>query len=144
MSRIALIGSRDLRGEWGKVAIAAILSTFDSDSTLLVRTSSGGVTASPVEQVAVEMAEAKGIPIERFASTEGGRAATYHRDYRLVEQSDRIVAFFLRGQEMEGGTGHVVEAAIKKGATVEAWALGDDGEVTAIGSIASHWLEPWA
>jgi hypothetical protein len=64
-----------------------------------------------------------------------GRASVYERDYRLAEQSSKVFAWFAPGEEMEGGTGHVVKAAMDRGVAVEAYRLDDDGNVVLLGSI---------
>jgi len=48
------------------------------------------------------------------------------------QQGDYVIAFFSL-PTLEGGTGHVVEAAMSKAIPVEAWWVTPDGEAERIG-----------
>lgn len=76
-----------------------------------------------------------GIPVEYVQPEGGGRESVYNRDYVMVERSDRILAFFPQGEEMSGGTGHVVDAALAKYAPVNAWTIDEQGNIERIGEF---------
>ncbi len=52
-----------------------------------------------------------------------GPGAVFNRDNAMVRDSDLVLAFFAPGRMMEGGTGHVVEAAIDQGVPVYSFEL---------------------
>ncbi len=54
----------------------------------------------------------------------GGPGATFERDVAMVRDSDAVMAFFA-GEEMAGGTAHVVEKAIDARVPVYAYGLVD-------------------
>jgi hypothetical protein len=53
---------------------------------------------------------------------DSGPGAAFNRDNEMVSLSDLVLAFFEPGQEMTGGTGHVVETAIDRGVPVYSFA----------------------
>ncbi len=54
---------------------------------------------------------------------EEGAGAVFNRDNAMVRGSDLVLAFFAPGRMMQGGTGHVVEAAIDQGVPVYSFEL---------------------
>jgi hypothetical protein len=90
--------------------------------------------ASPVESMALRMAQELSLPVAWHRPLNGGRAAVYDRDYSLIEMADRVMAFFREDRLMTGGTGHVVHAALTKGIAVEAWSLSPDGSLYSVGT----------
>ena len=90
--------------------------------------------ASPVEK----LVESVGIRLDRriirFSPTKGGRSAIFFRDYDLVGEASEVVDFFSPDREMEGGTGHVVKAALDRGVRVEAYSCQPDGTLVFLGS----------
>jgi hypothetical protein len=70
------------------------------------------------------------LPVEWFEAHEGrGRAGTYERDYRLVERSSAVVAFFAPEEDPMGssGTAHLLISAIARDVPVFAWTYSDSG-----------------
>lgn len=128
---IVVVGSSDLglSDEMG-VKLASLLSMTDSVG---LRCDRMGNLASPVERLASSIATALGLPIHLFSSVTA-RSGVYHRDYDLVRGSTRVFALFSPLREMDGGTAHVVKAALDEGIPVEAWVLDEDGSLFYLGS----------
>ena len=87
----------------------------------------------PFEALVASLAKTLGYDIETRSPGPGGRKATFVRDVDLVAAADEVVAFFSEKDEMDGGTGHVVEKALDQGRTVRAYTI-VDGESRLIGS----------
>lgn len=94
----------------------------------------GLAASSPVETSAVHLAEALDLAVYWVRPIGSGRSDVFTRDYSLVESSDRVLAFFRHDRVMEGGTGHVVHAALTRGIPVEAWVSYPDGSLDSVGS----------
>lgn len=130
----AIVGSSSLPLSVSLISsVAAILAQTDPEE-LAVRASSSGDPASATELLVDQIGQARGRSIIRFSPGPGGRQAVYHRDYDLVESSSAVYAFFDTDNEMEGGTGHVVKAALDRGIPVEAYSITPEDEVRLIGS----------
>jgi hypothetical protein len=99
-----------------------------------IRAAREGSSSSPVEASAYSLAATLGLECYQVRPMGSGRASVFDRDYTLVESVDRVVAFFRFDRIMEGGTGHVVHAALVKGIPVEAWVLNEDGTLDGVGS----------
>jgi hypothetical protein len=54
-----------------------------------------------------------------------GSAQVFTRDRDMVSGADIVLAFFSEGHVMEGGTGHVVEAAIDHNVPTYSFTLGE-------------------
>jgi nucleoside 2-deoxyribosyltransferase len=93
------------------------------------RTGEMGSFEAAVESITSSM----GITTELVHPGEGDRAEVYRRDYAMIERSDYVMAFFTEGEEMHGGTGHVVEAALAKLAPVYAWSVSPLGHLERVG-----------
>ena len=116
-------------------AIAAVFSTLDPGEAVGVRVPFGEDRAStPVERLVERVATRLQRRVIRFSPTKGGRAATFFRDYDLVTGASEVVAYFSPEREMEGGTGHVVKAALDRGVKVEAYSVRPDGALVFLGS----------
>jgi hypothetical protein len=124
-------------------AILAIVSTLPPDAEVAVRGPGGSenigknTKASVVEDWVYRITGATGRRAEIYrpvrAGPGGGRAAVYLRDYDLVDQASHVYAYFRADKVMEGGTGHVVKAALDRNIPVEAWTISDD-QLVLIGS----------
>lgn len=125
---IAIVASSDLPVTQAiNETLESLVSAAKRDGEgIYVRVSNDGHFASPVEHVAYVHAYRAGVPFYFAQPGEGGREQVYHRDYRLVESCRRVIAFFSAHSAMEGGTGHVVHAAIVKGVPVMAYEIGDN------------------
>jgi hypothetical protein len=131
MSKLVVAAERGVVDSWPiirKIAVHAVLFT---DGEIAVRGPiSGGVTG-PVEEQAVAIAKAVSatpaiyVPIP----SDDARAGVFHRDYKLVEGAELILAFFREGSDMGGGTGHVVKAAIDREVAVDAFSVSEDGDI---------------
>jgi hypothetical protein len=134
----AIVGARDLWLTSDVVSIlCSILSSMREDEVVAIRAPRSDATtlpASPVERFIQELAPKLGHGVQMYAPSGKGRAATFFRDYDLVDSSDGVYAFFAPEAEMEGGTGHVVQAALNRHKTVEAWTLDVHGHLVFIGS----------
>jgi len=73
--------------------------------------------------------------VEWFEPEPGGRDQTYRRDFELVEAADQVIAFFDAEHIMEGGTAHVVEAAMMRNIPVSAWSIDDRGLIERVGEL---------
>lgn len=130
-----IVGSSDIELSPDLVySIAAILATLDPSEGVAIRISGEAEPASPLERLVRSIAARIGRECREFAPTKGGRAATFHRDYDMVDEASSVHAYFSTGREMSGGTGHVVKAALDRGAEVEAWSMDPDGKLGLIGS----------
>jgi len=77
----------------------------------------------------------RGLSAIWFEPEPGGRDQTYRRDFELVSAADRVIAYFSEDHVMEGGTGHVVEAALARNIPVEAWSFDDAGRKRRVGEL---------
>jgi hypothetical protein len=90
--------------------------------------------ASQVERLVESVAARLNRSVIRFSPTKGGRSAVFHRDYDLVDDATEVLAFFSTEREMDGGTGHVVKAALDRGVKVDAYTSRPDGTLAYLGS----------
>jgi hypothetical protein len=87
-----------------------------------------------VEAVAAQMATDLQLDVELcFPPVAGGREGVFKRDYTMIERADRVVAYFSPDKIMDGGTGHLVEAAMNRDIPSEAWRLDDGGRLERVG-----------
>ena len=131
-----IVGSSDLPLSTEIVsAVAAIFSEASPAEAFGVRAPfDEDDVASPVERLVESVADKLGRRVIRFSPTKGGRAAIYHRDYDLVTEATEVLAFFSPEREMDGGTGHVVKAALDRGVKVDAYGVRPDGTLVYLGS----------
>lgn len=87
----------------------------------------------PFEALVSSIATALGYEVKTFSPGPGGRAATFSRDVEAVAAADRVIAYFPADDEMEGGTGHVVDKALDQERPCEAYVL-DGDEIRLFGS----------
>lgn len=131
---VAFVGSRDLMSLRIALHIDQRLNDLPPDSVILVR-KARVAPLGKFESVVVELAKAHGLVV-RFCQPDGNdRAAVYRRDYELVEAADEIEAYFAVDRVMEGGTGHVVEAALARDRQVFAWSTDEHGHVVRVGEF---------
>ena len=112
-NRIAVVGSRQFKN-YSQLCdyLDSIIKWGDS----LV---SGG--AIGVDSMAQRYAKERGLTIRIIYPdyTHYGRGGAFVRNKEIVEQSDRIVAFYASGSFQQGGTANTVEWARKLGKPVE-------------------------
>lgn len=82
------------------------------------------------------MATELGLDVEWFEpDAADGPGQTYSRDFRLIDGADNVIAYFDVNDPMEGGTGHVVDAAMGKGVQVTAYTLDEHGKLELLGEF---------
>lgn len=118
------------------VETISVLASFLAETSgwVGVRKSRSGIAASALEEATLKLCPRLGRSCAGFGPEGYGKAGVFRRDYDLVGSADRVIAFF-SDTLIDGGTAHVVHAAIQKGIAVEAWALTDSGTLQ---PIASH------
>ena len=99
------------------------LVALPDHSMILLRAAKDG-TPQLFEALASRIAGVLGIQVVWFTPEGHGRESVFFRDYRLVEAADALVAYFDSARIMDGGTGHVVEAALNREVPVTAWSVG--------------------
>jgi hypothetical protein len=131
--RLALAGNHDISPIRVASAIYARIRALPSGSIILLRRPRNpSIPAGTFELIAARIAQDRGLEVEWFEPEPGGREQVYRRDFELVGAADRVEAFF-SSNEMNGGTGHVVEAALSKGIPVFAWCVAERGALERIG-----------
>ncbi len=130
---IAIIASSDL---WPTPEVVAAVGTviLSTEEPVGIRVDKKLNVTSHVEAAVLQIAATVGREVVFFPPQGAGRESVYERDYQLAERSSRVYAYFAPGQEMEGGTGHVVKAALDRGIDVEAFRLDNEGNVELLGS----------
>ena len=132
-----IVGSHDLPALHSNVvsAITGFMSTAGPGEAVAIRAAlDSDQPASVVERLAMIQAEALGFPVIMFRPTRGGREAVFRRDYEMMVDATGVLAFFSPEREMDGGTGHVVKAALDQGVSVEAYSERPDGTLVYLGS----------
>jgi len=121
------------------VQIARLIADLPPESIILLRrprlNPPGIMELAISEMVAQDVLADHHLSVEWFEPAPGDRSQTYQRDFEMVSVADRVVAYFDEGHIMEGGTGHVVEAALAREVPVEAWAISGDGRIWRVGEI---------
>lgn len=134
--RVAVAGSTGITDAYGTVAlfghVASTLAVLPAGSEVLLRCRANGDTGT-FERVVAAMARGMGIGVRMFAPPAGGRASNYLRDYEIVDEADSVEAYFTDERVMDGGTGHLVEAALNRDRSVRAWRLTPEGRVERVG-----------
>lgn len=105
--------------------LIAFLESLPHDTTVLLRR--GNVSDPGLFERVMAMActELWWFGIEWFRpDPEKGREGVFLRDYDMVRSADVVLCYF-SGGEIEGGTGHVVKAAIDAETPCYAWGLRD-------------------
>lgn len=128
-------------GSYQAMSINLALHMFDvlrrlpAGSTVLLRAPRNpSEPIGKVEAVAAQMATDLQLQVELcFPPVAGGREGVLKRDYTMVERADRVVAYFSPDKIMDGGTGHVVEAAMNRDIPSEAWRLDENGHLDRVG-----------
>jgi hypothetical protein len=88
------------------------------------------------ERVIAAMCIELGLSFEWCRPEPGtGRGGTYDRDYDMVSRADYVEVFFHADRIMEGGTGHLVEAALSLMIPVYAWTVDEHGQIWRVGEM---------
>jgi len=124
--KVCIVGSRSLEVD-GNVALHVVttLVQLDPSDEILVRKPLTRVLR-PFEALVASLAGTMGHTVTEYAPEPGGRAQVFLRDVEMVRDSDQVIAFFADGDEMSGGTGHVVDKAIDQKRSVRAYAVEAD------------------
>ena len=133
---IVIVGSNGL---WPTPHLAStILSIMLShnDNIVGVRRRHGeNKPVSMTEEIAVRIARKLSMNTYDYVSMATGSKAGFVRDNEMVKGANHVYAFFAPGEEMKGGTGHVVEAALRGGVPVTAYHLDGRGDLVEFGSF---------
>ena len=137
MNSVGIVASHDLEvsPEIATQIAAVILATF-GDGYIHVRANSEGIS-TPIERFTDHLYNQMGPygwTTVKHHSMGPDRADVFLRDIDLVMEVERLIAFFHPWRIMEGGTGHVVFAALAKEVPVEIWSLDDYGNLINIAS----------
>lgn len=121
--KVAVVGSRALEVN-GDVAIhvVTLLAELPSGAEILVRRPLTR-PLRPFEALVSALANSLGHEVTEYTPDPGGRSQVFLRDVELVRDADEIIALFPDGDEMSGGTGHVVDKAIDQKRPVRAYAV---------------------
>jgi nucleoside 2-deoxyribosyltransferase len=80
------------------------------------------------------LAKTMGLGVYWYKPQPGeGAGATFNRDAAMVRRADYVLAFFDEDHAMEGGTAHVVDAALNAMVPVYAWTLDPAGRLARLG-----------
>lgn len=123
--KVAIVGSRTFPMSEGAGHILGAVARLKPGDTVLVRPSEG------VDYMAQVFAYVRHLDVKVYHA-DGARGDVFRRDMKLVDDADIVTAFFDPEHVMEGGTGHIVETAMRKGKPVEAWTV-RDGELERVG-----------
>jgi hypothetical protein len=84
------------------------------------------------------MAAQLGFAISWWPPEPGGREQNFLRDFAMVTDADRAEAFFDWEHPMEGGTAHLVEAAMMRGVPIYAWTIDPKGLLDRLGELEHY------
>jgi len=134
--KVVFAGARALPlAPTARYILAELVKLPGGSQVLLRRPKTPGKWPGEFELLVSRLAGILGVSVE-WRQPEGiDRSQTYLRDLGMVEDADYVVAFFAQERVMEGGTGHVVEAAWSKLRAVEAYTIGQDGDLIDVGSF---------
>lgn len=129
---VCLVGSRSLKVD-GDVAlhVLAALQAIPG-GTVLLRKPLWRPPRS-FETLVSTLAASLGLEVRWCVPAPGGRSLVFLRDVEMVQAADEVIAFFPEGEEMTGGTAHVVEKALDQKRPVRAYAI-QAGAIRLVGS----------
>lgn len=130
--RIALAGNSDLPLD--RTARHVVPWLTRAETVLLRHPKTASRRPGGFERMVAKLAPILGVTVEWFRPEGNEKGNTFNRDLDMVAHADRVVCFFTTDQ-MDGGTGHVVDAAMNKGVPVEGWWIDSDGEAVRIGEF---------
>lgn len=128
--KIALAGNSDLPLD--RTARHVVPWLTKAEVIFLRHPKTRGRRPGGFEQMTAKLAEAMGVKVVWCKPEGNDKGNTYIRDLDMVSRADFVIAFFTT-EQMDGGTGHVVEAAMSKSIPVEGWWIDSDGEAQRIG-----------
>ena len=128
--RIALAGSSDLAVD--RTARHVIPWLLKAESILLRHPKTASRRPGGFELMVSKLAATLGVEVIWCRPEGSEKGNTYIRDLDMVRKADFAIGYFATDQ-MDGGTGHVVEAAMSCNVPVEGWWIASDGSATRIG-----------
>src|SRR5678815_529380 len=128
--RVALAGNSDLPLD--RTARHVVPWLVKAGTVFLRHPKTRGRKPGGFEQMVAKLAAALDVEVVWCRPEGSDKGNTYIRDVDMVSRSDFVIAFFTT-EVMDGGTGHVVEAAMSKAIPVEGWWIDSDGEAVRIG-----------
>lgn len=108
------------------VFLAERFLRLPKDCSILVRRARSGRVNS-FEALVADLAVRTGRTVQFYEPQGDDRGAVYRRDYAFVEAATYIEAYFAPDRVMEGGTGHIVDAALARECPVFAWTVTPSG-----------------
>jgi hypothetical protein len=122
-TRVAFAGAGSLPGSAALPAFRFLLSI--KDPVILMRR---GINTQPgrIEFAIATAAKVMDWEVEWFVPEPGGRDQVFYRDIEMVREADIVLCVFPSHDPMGGGTGHVVEKAVDRGAPVYAYVSDDE------------------
>lgn len=139
-----IVGSRTL---WPTPSLASNILTLmvSTDEHFAVRQTKQGEVSSMTEMMALRIGARINRTVTPWAPMGNTRASTFHRDISMVDSASEVHAFFGPDALMQGGTGHVVYCALRRGVHVHAYEVDVDGNIIETasdeGDLAKLWTE---
>ena len=128
--RIALAGNSDLPLD--RTARHVVPWLVKAESVLLRHPKTQSRRPGGFEQMVAKLAVPLGVEVIWCRPEGSDKGNTYIRDVEMVRKADFVICYFTTDQ-MDGGTGHVVEAAMAANVPVEGWWIESDGSAQRIG-----------
>lgn len=128
--RIALAGNSDLPLD--RTARHVVPWLVKAESVLLRHPKTAGRPPGGFERMVAQLAVPLGVEVIWCRPEGNEKGNTANRDVAMVRQSDFLIAYFTT-EEMDGGTGRLVEIAMSCGVPVEGWWIESDGSAQRIG-----------
>lgn len=132
-----IVGDRHAEPTPDALTEIGLLLAQEQPVRVRVRSSTKSVITSEFERAVTDLVHrmlASGFAVSFDCVTPAavGRRYNWLRDYALVDGADKVIAYFSRSGFMQGGTGHVVQAALNRNVPVEAWTHDDGGSMIAL------------
>jgi hypothetical protein len=128
--RIALAGNSDLPLD--RTARHVVPWLVKAESVLLRHPKTASRRPGGFEQMVAKLAVPLGVEVIWCRPEGSDKGNTFIRDLEMVRKADFVICYFTTDQ-MDGGTGHVVEAAMNSQVPVEGWWIESDGTAVRIG-----------
>lgn len=96
------------------------LAELPVNATVLLRCPLRGKPAE-FETLVSDLCPPLGLAVEWFQPERGGRNKVYSRDVDMVTSADKVIAYFAGHENLESGTGHVMEVGIQSELPVMAY-----------------------
>lgn len=128
--RIALAGNSDLPLD--RTARHVVPWLVKADTVFLRHPKTRGSRPGGFERMVAKLAVPLGVEVVWCKPEGNEKGNTANRDVAMVRQADFVICFFTT-EEMDGGTGRLIEIAMSCGIPVEGWWIESDGEATRIG-----------